>query len=58
MDENPLDIGGASFETPASRAPQDEEVFSMPSTNIPHAEERPQGASRSTHTGNAVNLLT
>ena len=37
---------GASFETPAPRTPQDEEfpnAFSGP----PHAEERPQGASRS-----------
>jgi ATP-dependent Lhr-like helicase len=39
--------GGASFETPASRAPQDEDRFIIPSP--PHAEERPQGASRSTH---------
>ena len=37
----------ASFETAASRAPQDE-AFLMPSER-PHAEERPKGASRSTH---------
>jgi adenine-specific DNA-methyltransferase len=41
---------GASFETPAPRAPQDEE-FLHSNTNPPHAEERPAGASRSTHTG-------
>src|SRR5205823_855516 len=39
---------GASFETPAPRAPQDEELLNA-STNLPHAEERPEGASRSTH---------
>src|SRR3984893_11378227 len=39
---------GACFETPASRAPQDEE-FPDAMTGLPHAEERPQGASRSTH---------
>ena len=39
---------GASFETPAARAPQDEEFLNA-STNLPHAEERPHGASRSTH---------
>jgi adenine-specific DNA-methyltransferase len=44
---------GASFETPAPRTPQDEEfpnAFSGP----PHAEERPQGASRSTHGAGAA----
>jgi adenine-specific DNA-methyltransferase len=52
---------GASFETPAARAPQDEEgLTNAPraprgeespdaTTHLPHAEERPQGASRSTH---------
>ena len=35
----------ASFETAASRPPQDEEIIQI----LPHAEERPQGASRSTH---------
>ena len=47
---------GASFETPAPRAPQDEEAWRSASqeatnagTNLPHAEERPEGASRSTH---------
>jgi len=29
----------------------------MPSRDLPHAEERPTGASRSTHSGNAANLL-
>src|SRR5437588_12945271 len=43
------DRRGASFETPASRAPQDEACFSMPSNAFPHAEECPKGASRSTH---------
>jgi adenine-specific DNA-methyltransferase len=39
---------GASFETPAARAPQDEEFLNA-FNGPPHAEERPQGASRSTH---------
>ncbi len=39
---------GASFETAASRLPQDEDG-PRPGTNLPHAEERLQGASRSTH---------
>src|SRR5260370_4980111 len=47
-----LDQRRASFETAASRPPQDEEEFLMPSANVPHAEERPPlsagGASRST----------
>jgi len=30
----------ASFETPASPAPQDEERFLMPHPNTPHPEER------------------
>ena len=44
---------GASFETPAARAPQDEEFPDL-STDLPHAEERPKGASRSTHEGAAA----
>ena len=44
---------GASFETPAARAPQDKEGLSV-RTKLPHAEERPQGASRSTHGGAAA----
>src|SRR5207253_362677 len=43
---------GASFETPTARAPQDEELLNA-STNLPHAEERPLGASRSTHKAGA-----
>jgi chromate transporter len=35
---------GASFETHASRAPQDDDKGSMPHTNIRHPEERPAGA--------------
>src|SRR5207245_1236396 len=67
------DTGGpdqphASFETPAARAPQDEGASSMPSTRLPHAEERPRlmtgqggpsgsaGASRSTLVVNAARL--
>ncbi len=38
----------ASFETAASRPPQDEDIIQRVS-GLPHAEERPQGASRSTH---------
>jgi adenine-specific DNA-methyltransferase len=44
---------GASFETAASRLPQDEEVLNTP-TKTPHAEERAQRASRSTHSGDAA----
>src|SRR5712691_9664424 len=44
-----LDQRGASFETTALRSPQDEESSTMPSLALPHAEERPTGASRSTH---------
>jgi adenine-specific DNA-methyltransferase len=44
---------GASFETPASRAPQDEEFLNA-FNGPPHAEERPQGASRSTHGAGAA----
>jgi ATP-dependent Lhr-like helicase len=40
--------GGASFETAAERPPQDE-AFPNIINGIPHAEERPRGASRSTH---------
>ena len=36
----PLDWPGASFETAASRPPQDEESFLMPSANHPHPEQR------------------
>ncbi len=43
-----LDQRGASFETAASRPPQDE-GFLNAINGSPHAEERPQGASRSTH---------
>jgi adenine-specific DNA-methyltransferase len=39
---------GASFETAASRLPQDE-VLPDVSPGLPHAEERPEGASRSTY---------
>src|SRR5437773_5706508 len=53
-----LEEGGASFETPAARAPQDEEFFSMPSTNrtlmLRRAEDNSRGASRSTHGGIAA----
>src|SRR5438094_10590168 len=54
-----LEEGGASFETPAARAPQDEEVLSIPSIIMPsiirpRAEERPKGASRSTHNAAAA----
>ncbi len=45
---------GASFETPAARAPQDEEFLNAINAP-PHAEERPQGASRSTHADAAAN---
>jgi len=44
---------GGSFETAASRLPQDEEFLNA-STNLPHAEERPPGASRSTHGAGAA----
>jgi adenine-specific DNA-methyltransferase len=43
---------GAPFETAAARLPQDEE-FLHASINLPHAEERPPGASRSTHGADA-----
>src|SRR5207249_1377714 len=36
--------GGASFETAASRPPQDEDKPLIPHTDIPHPEERPAGA--------------
>jgi ATP-dependent Lhr-like helicase len=39
--------GSASFETAAERPPQDEEFHNI-IADIPHAEERPRGASRST----------
>src|SRR5205807_8929640 len=35
--------GSASFETAASRPPQDEDTALIPRTNIPHPEERPAG---------------
>jgi adenine-specific DNA-methyltransferase len=44
---------GASFETAAARLPQDEEFLNATS-NPPHAEERPEGASRSTHEADAA----
>lgn len=44
----------ASSETVASRLPQDEE-FSCAINNVPHAEERLKGASRSTHDASATN---
>ena len=44
---------GASFETAASRLPQDEEFLNA-INGVPHAEERPEGASRSTHEGAAA----
>src|SRR5438105_8493110 len=38
-----LDDRCASFETAASRPPQDEGIFVSANNNIPHAEERPRG---------------
>jgi len=35
---------GASFETAASRPPQDEDKPLMPEPDLPHPEERPEGA--------------
>ena len=55
-----LDRHRASFETAALRPPQDEDFLNA-SRSLPHAEERPQGASRSTHyltTAGLANLLT
>jgi error-prone DNA polymerase len=46
--EERLDQHGASFETAPLGPPQDEEFLNI-LTNIPHAEELPQAASRSTH---------
>jgi adenine-specific DNA-methyltransferase len=43
---------GASFETAALRLPQDGDFLNT-STKLPHAEERPEGASRSTHGADA-----
>jgi hypothetical protein len=39
--------GVASFETAASRPPQDKAFFFVPSAIYPHPEERPQAASLS-----------
>jgi hypothetical protein len=44
-----LDQRRASFETAASRLPQDEDQLFKAIKYLPHAEERPRGASRSTH---------
>jgi hypothetical protein len=44
-----LDQRRASFETAASRPPQDEHISQCHQHGIPHAEERPKRASRSTH---------
>jgi hypothetical protein len=44
-----LDQHRASFETAASQLPQDDEFFPNAITELPHAEERRKGASRSTH---------
>jgi adenine-specific DNA-methyltransferase len=43
---------GAYFETAASRLPQDEELPNVIG-GLPHAEDRPEGASRSTHKADA-----
>jgi len=51
-----LDCDCASFEMAASRPPQDEDLFLTPSTNLPHPEERPRGASRRTHSVHAALL--
>ncbi|MGH7060147.1 MAG: error-prone DNA polymerase, partial [Stellaceae bacterium] len=48
-----LDQRSASFETAASRPPQDEEFLNI-INGLPHAEERPRGASRSTHSTGAA----
>jgi hypothetical protein len=55
-----LDRHRASFETAALRPPQDEDFLNA-NKDLPHAEERPQGVSRSTHyltTAGLANLLT
>ena len=54
---NCLDQHCASFETAAARPPQDEELSQF-YQRLPHAEERPTGASRSTHRRDAANFLT
>jgi hypothetical protein len=46
----------ASFEASLGEAPQDEE-FLHAIKDIPHAEERPEGASRSTHDLAEVDLF-
>ena len=52
-----LDQYRAPFETAASRPPQDEDFLNA-IRGLPHAEERPGGASRSTHNRDAANFLT
>src|SRR5215472_1606551 len=54
--EPTLDRRCASFETAASQLPQDDE-FTKCHQKLPHGEERPQGASRTTHCRDAVGLL-
>ena len=48
-----VDQRSASFETDVTRPPQDEDFLNA-INGLPHAEERPQGASRSTHCISAV----